>query len=284
MQLFEVSPGVLACVRPDEGANVGLIRTVEGPVVVDTTSTPAEMQGILDAVGVAAGDVRLVINTHFHSDHVWGNQLFGCPILAHRLCREKMLAALANDWRPAAIAEWLDQLEKADPERARRFRPNLVGLRIMLPTETFDDRRSLALGGVRIEVIHLDSHTPDLSVVWLPEAHVLFASDLLFVGRYPYLFDADVPALIATLRRLPEFGGRVIVPGHGPLCGQAEVDALVGYLQATWDLTAEHLIQGHSADEAAADPRYPRYAEAQAERLHVANIKFMYERLAREKG
>jgi cyclase len=110
MQLLEIGPGILAGIRPDEGANVGLIRTVEGAVVVDTTSTPAEMQGILDAAGVAAADVRLVINTHFHSDHVWGNQLFGCPILAHRLCREKMLAALADYWRPAAIVEWLDQL------------------------------------------------------------------------------------------------------------------------------------------------------------------------------
>lgn len=134
---------------------------------------------------------------------------------------------------------------------------------------------------MRIEVIHFGAHAPDCSVVWLPDAQVLFASDLIFEGRYPYLFDVDVLALIAALKRLPAFGAKVIVPGHGILCGRKEIAALLNYLETTWARTADHIAKGHSQDETAADPGYPRYAEKQAERLHQANIRLMYAQIGK---
>ena len=280
MKIVEVSPGVTAFVRPDEGANIGLIRTADGVVIVDTASSPPDTQKLLDAAGVSASEARLVINTHSHGDHTWGNQLFDCPILAHRLCREKMVANLAGPWSAEAIEESIAEGEKTDPDWARDARENLADLRITLPTEVFDDRRELEIGGVRFQVIHFGAHTPDSTVVWLPEAKVLFAGDLIFAGRYPYLDDADVLALIAALKRLPEFGAQVIVPGHGVLCGEAEIAALVDYLETAWARTADHLAQGHSEDEAVADPNYPPYGEGITERLE-ANIRAIYAQLTK---
>ena len=280
MEIVEVSPGVIAFLRPDEGANAGLIHTAEGVVVVDTTFCVPDMQELLDAARVLASETRLVINTHSHSDHTWGNQLFDCPILAHRLCREKMAANLTGPWSTEAIKEFIAEREKTDPDWAQEAREKLADLRITLPTEVFEGRRELEIGGVRLEVIHFDAHTPDSAVVWLPEAKVLFAGDLIFEGRYPYLYDADIPALIAALKRLPEFGAQAIVPGHGILCGEPEIAALLDYLETTWARTADHLAQGHSEDEAVADLSYPRYAERFAERLHEANIRVMYAQLA----
>ena len=173
---------------------------------------------------------------------------------------------------------------KAEPDWAREMRRKLAGLRITLPTETFEERHDLEIGGTRVQVIHFDAHSPGSSVVWLPEAKVLFAGDLIFEGRYPYIGDADVPALIAALKWLPEFGAQAIVPGHGLLCGEAEIVALIDYLQDTWARTADHLAQGHSESEAAADPDYPRYAEKAAERLHEANIRLVYAQLTRDQG
>jgi cyclase len=283
MEIVEVSPGVIAFLRPDEGANAGLIRTADGVVVVDTTSCAADMQGLLDAAGVSVAEARIVINTHSHSDHTWGNQLFDCPILAQRLCRETMLANLDGAWKPETIEAMIAERGKAEPDWARKMRETLVDLRITLPTETFEERRDLEIGGVRIEVIHVGAHTRGSAVVWLPGKRVLFAGDLIFAGRYPYIADADVPALIAALRRLPEFGAQTIVPGHGLLCGEPEIAALVGYLEATWSRTADHLARGHDEDKAATDPDYPRYAEKAAERLHETNIRIMYAQLAGSK-
>jgi cyclase len=276
MRVEEVGPGIVAFVRPEEGANAGLIRTAHGVIVVDTTSSAADMQELLDAVGVPPSEVSLVINTHFHSDHTWGNQLFDCPILAHRLCREEMVVRIDDAWSRAAIDEYIIERGKTDPQWAREAKEKLADLRVTLPTEVFDERRDLEIGGVRLEVIHFGAHTPGSAVVRLPEGRVLFAGDLIFEGRYPYLLDADVPALIDALELLPGFGARTIVPGHGVLCGETEITALVDYLKTTWERTGHHLTQGHSEDEAAADPDYPRYHDRFAERFHEENIRRMY--------
>jgi cyclase len=159
------------------------------------------------------------------------------------------------------------------------MRKKIDGLRITLPTEAFEDHRDVAFGGAQIEVIHYGGHTPGSSVVWLPEVGVLFAGDLLFVERYPFIGDADIPALIWALKRLRKLGAQTIVPGHGPFCGDAAIVDMLGYLQETWSRTVDHLAQGHSADEAAADPGYPRYAEGAAERYHETNIRVMYTQL-----
>jgi hypothetical protein len=60
---------------------------------------------------------------------------------------------------------------------------------------------------------------------------------------------------------------------------EAAIAALLDYLETTRARTADHLAQGHSADEAAADPTYPRYAAGPTERLHEENIRVMYAQL-----
>jgi cyclase len=281
MQMMEPSPGVVAFVRPTEGANASLIRTDDGMIVVDTTSCTADMMGLLDVARASPAEACLAINTHQHSDHTWGNQLFDCPIVAHRLCREAMEANLDDVWKLESIQATIAERGKSDPQWAAEMRKKVDGLRITLPTETFEERCDLDRGSVRIEVIHFGGHTPGSSVVWLPEARVLFSGDLLFVERYPYIGDADIPALIAALKRLRRFDAQAIVPGHGPLCGDAAITSMIDYLQETWLRTVDHLAQGHTADEAAQDPEYPRYAEGSAERYHEANIRVIYEQLMR---
>jgi cyclase len=191
-----------------------------------------------------------------------------------------MVANLDGAWKLQTIREAIAQRGETEPDWAREMRAKITGLRITLPTETFEDRRELEIGGVRLEVIHFDAHSPGSSVVWLPGAQMLYAGDLIFEGRYPFIGDADIPALIYALKRLPTFGARTIVPGHGRTCGDKEIAALGAYLQDTWARTIDHLACGHSADEAAADPGYPRYAEQAAERLHEANIRVVYAQLA----
>lgn len=279
MELHTIDPHVTAFIRPEDGANVGLVRTPDGLVVIDTTSFPEDMRALLSAAGVEAGQARWVINTHFHGDHISGNQLFGCPILAHSLCRQRLAVDAGEDYGLSRIAAQIAEVAKTDPSRAQVLREKSAGMKLTLPTETFDQQRKLEIGGVQLEVIHLGGHTPDLSIIWLPDQGVLFASDLIFQGRYPYIFDSDVPVWIEALGKLLEFKARAVVPGHGVLCGEAEIKALASYFKATWRLTAEHLRQGHSLGETLADASYPRYAEKQAERLHTANIQHMYQQL-----
>ena len=282
MDILRIDSLFTAFIRPKEGVNVGLIHTSHGMVLIDTTSSPDEIGALFEALGVSLEEVQLVINTHSHEDHTWGNQLFTCPILAHRTCQELMVAALSSDWSPAALQSNLTDLEKADPRKAEDFRQVLKGLHIKLPDQIFEDRFEGELGGVRYEVIHFGGHTPDLSVVWLPGKKVLYASDLIFQGRYPYIFDADIPAWIEALNHLLAFEAEVIIPGHGVRCGEAEIMILREYLQGSWKLTEEHIRLGHSAEETSADPAFPIFPGEKYERLHQANIRYMYDKLVGE--
>lgn len=286
MDIVKPSPGIIVFQRPDQGANASLLQTARGAVVIDTTSCPADLQALLDAVDVSSDDVCLVINTHSHSDHTWGNQLFDCPILAHEVCRETMVANIKGPWNleriRAEIAERLgaDEPDPRELQWAKEMQNKIEGLEITLPTQCFQERRDLVVGGVEIQVIHLDAHTPGSVVVWAPQTRTLWTGDLIFEGRYPFIGDADIPEWISILKRLPGYGAKTVVPGHGRLCGEETMAALGDYLHGTWSRTIDHLIQGHSADETASDPGYPRYAAGAAERYHENNIRLVYAALA----
>ena len=280
MEIIRIDSLVTAFIRPEVGANVGLIHTPKGKILIDTTSSPAEIQALFDAVDTRLEEAGLVVNTHSHSDHTWGNQLFSCPILAHRLCLEQMQSSLKNEWSADTLQSYIADLEKTDPKKAEDFRKVVEGLIIKLPDQVFERRSEGELGGLRYEIIHMGGHTPDSSIVWLPEKKVLFASDLIFQGRYPYIYDADIPAWIAALSRLLEFKAEVIIPGHGVRCGEAEINTLSEYLQRTWERTSEHIRLGHSVEETSADPSFPVFPGEKYERLHKANIRYMYEQIA----
>jgi cyclase len=280
MEIVRVNSLVTAFIRPKEGANVGMIHTTEGMILIDTASSPMEIRNLFEAVNASFDEVRLVINTHSHSDHTWGNQLFRCPILAQRVCQELMQTALNSYWSPAGLQANLVEIEKTDPIKAQEFQRVLEGLSIKPPDQVFEDHLEDNLGGVKYELIHVGGHTPDSSIVWLPEKRILYASDLIFQGRYPYIFDADILVWIDVLNRLVEFNANTIIPGHGVMCGEAEIITLRRYLQGTWDLAQKHIQLGHSVDEAVMDPAFPVFPGEKYERLHQVNIRCTYGKLA----
>jgi cyclase len=254
MEINQLTPHITAFIQPEGGSSSGLIQTTDGSIVVDTTSRESDIRDFLATLGMTSADVSLVLITHSHSDHTSGIPIFKCPILSHKLTRQRIV--------------------KRGTERAKR----------QIPTEVFEERRDLEFGDVQIEFIHAGGHTPGSSVVWLPKDRVLFAGDLIFEGRYPFLVVANVPALMDALKWLLTFDARVIVPGHGIVCDQEEVTRQLNYIQTSWARTADHLAQGHSLEEAMADPDYPIYSERGYERLHPWNIKVMYRQLKKLSG
>jgi glyoxylase-like metal-dependent hydrolase (beta-lactamase superfamily II) len=279
MEIMRIGEAFTAFIRPKDGANVGLLHTPQGMVWIDTAGSPIEIQALLSAVDAHSEEARLVVNTHFHTDHTWGNQVFSCPILAHRACPVRMKSELEGEWSQAALHSELVELQRTDPVKAGTFSAVLEHLMIKIPDQVFDERYDGELGGVKYEVIHVGGHTPDASIVWLPGESILYASDLVFQGRYPYIFDADVPRWVAALDKLLSFNARVIIPGHGIPCGEEEILALRDYLQQTWELVGRHIRQGHSEEKTAADPAFPVFPGEKYERLHQANIRYVYEKL-----
>ena len=254
MEKYEISSGVIAFIHPEGRSNCGMISTTEGVILVDTTARPKDIQAYMELVQITPKDVCHILLTHSHSDHTSGIPLFDCPVLAHKLTRQR--------------------IKKRGTARAEK----------QLPTEVFEDRIGLEIGGVKLEMIHVGGHTPGSSVVWMPDVGVLFAGDLIFEGRYPFLATARVPELMDALRWLLGLEARIIVPGPGRLCGNDEIIHQLEYFEKTWELTAEHIKLGHSLEQAIDDPKYPRYSELGYERLHPWNIKVVYQQLNKRMG
>ncbi len=243
MEIHKIRSHITAVVP--EGSNVGLIHTGEGVVVVDTTIGVKRMQQILGATGIRAADVCLVINTHTHADHINGNSLFNCPIV----CHSKAKARLAK--------------------KCTQKGQTLI---------TFDTEHEIDVGNVHLRLMHAGGHTPDSIVAWLPEVKVLFSGDLIFSGGAPFLASTThLGSLLEALKGLPSLGAEVIVPGHGPLCGEEEIHAQVNYLEVTWAVIKRHVEKGHSLSVICDDPALPKVPGKNYER----NIEVMYKRLAK---
>jgi len=252
MEKHAIAPGVIAFVHPAGRSSCGMIYTAEGIILVDATARPVDIQRCLELAGASPADVSQVLITHSHSDHTSGIPLFHCPILAHKLTQQR--------------------IKKRGTERSRE----------QVPTDVFENRRELNIGGVKIEMIHVGGHTPGSSVVWLPGERILFAGDLIFEGRYPFLPTAKVVELMDALLWLPSLNAQVIIPGHGVLCTNEEVHRQYQYIKTTWDLTAEHIEMGHALEETISDPNFPRYSDLGYEKLHPWNIKVIYQQLKKQ--
>lgn len=246
INIREITPTILFGDTEGPGPNILFIKTPAGIVLVDTTESTDIMQQALDQANLAAGDISLVLLTHADPDHILGNGLFSCPIIAH----EKTL------------------------ERMKSFE----NLPLTYPTETFSgDSHTIEFGGVQIEMHFVGGHKSDMNMVWLPQEKVLLASDIIFKGRYPFMIGSIVPTWIKVLKSLPEYPAEVILPGHGTICNQADIDLLINYMETTWRLVNQYYRQGKSPEEILAAPEMPKVAEWVKEDFFERNIVYMLE-------
>lgn len=142
--------------------------------------------------GLGVSRFTLVLS-HWHDDHVAGNEVFADgPIVAHRLTRN-------------ALAANRDKLENGDPP----IRP------LVLPTEIFDDGLMLSVGDRSVEAMHFAIHSADGVVLRLSDTGLLLAGDVV-EDTVTYISEAEeTPKHIIELGRLAALPFRRILPAHG---------------------------------------------------------------------
>jgi glyoxylase-like metal-dependent hydrolase (beta-lactamase superfamily II) len=254
--MVKVSEGVYAAIRKEPpgltvNANSVFIINEDDVVVVDTTLTPGTAREELAALRrLTSKPVRYVINTHWHDDHIMGNQVYreafpGVEFIAHARTREYLPAtgltnrrqAMSEQGYPQFIAALKNRLEKnvsvfggplseeerttlaSDIQIAERYMAENPGAQVVLPTITLEDRLTLHRGSRTIDIRYLGrGHTSGDIVVHLPEEGVLITGDLViypipYVGN-PQSHPGDWSA---TLEKLINLRPAVIIPGHGPV-------------------------------------------------------------------
>jgi glyoxylase-like metal-dependent hydrolase (beta-lactamase superfamily II) len=212
IKVERLGPGV--AVLFGSGGNIGLSYGEDANAVVDDQFAPLTPK-ILAAIATLDPDpVKFVINTHWHFDHVGGNETLGkagALILAHHNVRERM----STEQFLAALNERVP----ASPKDA-------------LPVVTFDNGVTLHLNGDTLHVIHVDNaHTDGDSIVHWLKANVLHMGDTFFHKiSFPFI-DLSSEGSIDGVIAAAETGLRIandqtrIIPGHGPVATRAELAA-----------------------------------------------------------
>ena len=196
-------------------SNAGFVVTTAGVVVIDALGSPALARRLLAEIArVTPQKVTHVVVTHYHADHIYGLQVFqdaGARIIAHQAGREYLnsdTARLRLQASRAELAPWIDAQTLLVPA-----------------TEWIDGRRELTVGDTRLVLQPVGpAHTPEDLAVYLPGRKVLYAGDLVFRSRIPFVGQADSRNWIASLERLLAFDAAVVVPGHGPASTEARKD------------------------------------------------------------
>jgi glyoxylase-like metal-dependent hydrolase (beta-lactamase superfamily II) len=193
--LYWVTDGVYQC---------GFLTTPDGVILLDAPATLGHnIQRAIDEITSANGvsnKVTYLIHSHHHADHASASSLFGTDVV--RVGHEETRKLMLRD---------------NDPNRPA-------------PEETFQDHRTLEIGGERIELgWHGSNHSPDNSFIYLPNHDTLMLVDVVNVGWVPIYslnLAVDVPGYIAAPEIALGYEWSHLISGHMGRLGSRDDVAL----------------------------------------------------------
>lgn len=236
--LERVGPGVWAAFATPKGkagSNAGFVVGSDSVAVIDTFEDAGAARELLAAIRKITNlPVRYVVNTHYHIDHVAGNNVFaaaGATILAQENVR---------------FWERTENLKFFGAEITPEQKSEVESLG--LPRITYKHGVDIYLGSRRLEVRSLPGHTGGDSIIAVPNARVVFCGDLFWKQSLPNLIDASTGPWVETLDKiLADFPAAIFVPGHGNGVGHAAgVQYFRDYLIALRAAVAKAQAEGKS--------------------------------------
>ena len=220
------------------GGNIGVSAGPDGVLIVDDQFAPLADKIRAALKPLSPGQLRFVLNTHFHFDHTHANPVFG---------REALIVAHANVRRRlAADTVVLGTTYKALPKEG-------------LPVVTYDTTVSLHFNGEEIRVVHFPAgHTDGDSVVFFTSSNVIHMGDDFFAARFPFVDIDNGGSVEGLTRNIAEViakapAGVKIIPGHGPLSTVEDLRAYHSMLVETTDLVRTRLRSGRTLEQAKAE-------------------------------
>jgi cyclase len=209
------------------GGNIAAVVGPEGALVVDSQYEHMAPQIKAELESKQAGvQIKTLVNTHFHGDHVNGN------------------AALASGAQIVAHTNVLTRL-KADSKFP------VAGL----PTETFIGEKALSLNGVNLKLVTMPvSHTDGDLVVWFKEANVLHMGDLFFADRFPFIDLKSGGSVAGYIRNVKLLLSQIddktrLIPGHGDLMDKAGLQRFLTMMEQTLAEVNALKAQGKTEDQ-----------------------------------
>jgi cyclase len=242
-RLQQLANGVYAAIHIEGGGafgNAGIVDLGNRTLIYDTFFTPQAAEDLRTAAEVLIGrSIDVVINSHFHNDHTWGNQVFSATteIISTEDTRRLFIATKGlGGYDDSFIADAEANLEathtqfQATEESGQRrqlalwidYYQSIVNakpiLQVRAPNLTFAERLTFH-GTLRAAelIAFVGGHTEGDAVLFLPQEGIAFMSDMLCIGHHPYLVDGDPERFCHGLEAVSALAPKLLVPGHGPV-------------------------------------------------------------------
>jgi cyclase len=222
------------------GGNIGVSVGPDGILIVDDQFAPLadKIRAALKTLG--DGELKFVLNTHYHGDHTDGNVAFGPEALI--IAQDNVRKRLSTE----QVSKFFKRTTPPSPKEA-------------LPVVTFSHMASIFFNGEEIKLVHFPrGHTDGDSVVFFTGSHVVHMGDNFFNPRFPVV-DLEAggnvlgmtEAVGAILGRLP--AGVKIIPGHGPLSDTEGLKAFHRMLTETTDIVRKKMQAGKTLEQIKAE-------------------------------
>ena len=299
--LHELGEGIYAAIHAPGGwaiSNAGIIDLGDRTLIYDTFISPLASHDLLAAAKTLTGrPTQLVINSHYHNDHTWGNKAVPqeMDILSTTRTRDiiaKRETRLDPSYPPTILHELEEtqaRLEHAFDERERAhaqyfivYYQAILNTLSLLPSRVpniiFQGEMEFFGTNRRARLIERGGHTASDLILYLPDERVAFLSDLLFVQAHTYLEDGDPEELLQTMAFVKELGVEQLVGGHGPVGSLADVDAMQAYIQEMQTLVRQAIQSGVSREEIARLPVPAKYIDWLFPNFYQENVLFLFKR------
>ncbi|MFW9995154.1 MAG: MBL fold metallo-hydrolase [Candidatus Odinarchaeota archaeon] len=230
----------------DTGSNAGFIDLGDKVIVIDTflnIDAAKDMKRAIDQY--CRAEKLIVINTHFHADHVVGNSVFEGEILSTRITRESLENRFVQQVQTIqAISEKemkekrdridneTDPRKKANLENEMRFLKNLrhPEFEIRLPSTIVDENIEITgeNGAVKLQVV--EAHTKGDIVVKNRSAGVVYLADTLFSKCFPWIGSGTPEKWIVFCEEILQENFKYFISGHGEMGRRIDVELQKKYL------------------------------------------------------
>lgn len=276
---FRGQAGMASAANKGFMSNAGFAVTNEGVVVFDALATPVLGAAMVDAIRkITSQPIRRVILSHYHADHFYGLQALkseGAKIWAHENGRQTLTSPDTRDrlaQRKESLAPWVNDDTRLIP--ADRWL-------------SFKDGKTIRfeMGGLHFRVIDTSgAHSNDDVMLAIEEDKVLFAGDLFFTGRIPFVGNANSKVWLEALERMLDVDPAVVVPGHGAASTQAAQDMRLTrdyliFLREKMGAAVEDLQSFDEAYDEVDWSRFEKYpAFEQANRLNAYGTYLLMEK------
>jgi len=219
------------------GGNIGVCAGDNGVFLVDDQFAPLTEKIKAAIREISDKDVRFVINTHWHFDHVGGNENMGetgAVIIAHENVRNRM-----------STDQFMEFFQKKIPASSK----------VALPVITFTRDITFHLNEEEIYVFHVNNaHTDGDAIVYFRNSNVIHTGDIYFAGIYPFIDTSSHGSVNGVINAVKNVLSIInddtkVIPGHGPLSNRAELTGYIDMLISLRDKISKYIFEGKTLNE-----------------------------------